>query len=718
MGGRSKRRKSSSGTGSSAQGTRKPTRTRDPARIDGTASHSDLSERTAIGAPSSPSVRLPLAFTIDPEAWAQQVPLVDLHDTLRGIRYAAHWWFGPKPTQHQALERVVEAVPRIGEFIALDQVFARAHGSYRLVETFPELKIAYTAIAAIVGASKASKDERAEAWLLSCARNAGADIDIEAATYLARLKKLPSTVVDDIARAWRAAILRDISRSRSSDSISEQAATGTLTLLQAAEILRAPLSLHHGRFIGAELGQEGMVDAAILRAIESLDLGEFEPWGRALLEELSDGPEGFEHSAHGVWLFSMLRSDYSLRHANAEGVRTWMRAFAKGPHDRARPWRMFVGPGYEDSSLIAAQFAFASTRIAGGRPSARRDAAVQVLLGTQAVAGYWSNLPLKDSKEQVRHPVYTTCVAVHALALVKPTGWQRACEKAVQWLTLQQDPFGCWSEKGGPDSYLTVLVLDSLLLASGESPATFDPRQQLVPSPDEDSATVAAKAQRLGPQPRILKFLGGGTEADVYLVEDRFKRQVAAKVFMESKRIPEHIYAHAIGLARVPHEAVVTLYSIEDVLDTDGNLVPAILMERLEGEELEVRLQRQISIQELRSWGTTLLDVFAAMHEIGHIHRDVHSGNFFITNRGLRMYDVLNSPTSQDCSPQALAAMKTANARQVCALLLAMFDKVRDSSQVRAARGLLAPGASQATLTLADVRKAFGDAMEMLLAKR
>jgi integrase len=41
---------------------------------------------------------------------------------------------------------------------------------------------------------------------------------------------------------------------------------------------------------------------------------------------------------------------------------------------------------------------------------AQRDAAVH-----QTTAGCWSNLPQKSSKEPLRHPIYTTCVALHAL---------------------------------------------------------------------------------------------------------------------------------------------------------------------------------------------------------------------------------------------------------------------------------------------------------------
>jgi predicted unusual protein kinase regulating ubiquinone biosynthesis (AarF/ABC1/UbiB family) len=103
-------------------------------------------------------------------------------------------------------------------------------------------------------------------------------------------------------------------------------------------------------------------------------------------------------------------------------------------------------------------------------------------------------------------------------------------------------------------------------------------------------------------------------------------------------------------LVKVPHPAVATLYSISDVLDPEDRVVPAILMERLVGEELDRRLQREVSLREVIDWGREILEVFDAMHSVDHFHPDPHSGNFFVTDRGLRLYDVLYSLTAEQRS--------------------------------------------------------------------
>jgi hypothetical protein len=234
----------------------------------------------------------------------------------------------------------------------------------------------------------------------------------------------------------------------------------------------------------------------------------------------------------------------------------------------------------------------------------------------------------------------------------------------------------------------------------------------------EEPPSITEEALHLGPKPRAIKFLGSGAEADVYVVVDRFKREVAAKVFYESKRIPEHIYGHAVGLARVPHPAVAELYSIEEVIDLEGRPVPAILMERLVGEELETRLQREVSVHELLEWGRTLLDVFAAMHAVDHFHPDPHAGNFFVTERGLRIYDVLNSLTAENRSPRTKDALRSDNARRVRGMIEAIFDKLPLNEKTQEAGKLFSARTRNVKITLEELRAAFGDAIELLLGER
>ena len=70
----------------------------------------------------------------------------------------------------------------------------------------------------------------------------------------------------------------------------------------------------------------------------------------------------------------------------------------------------------------------------------------------------------------------STC-ELHALALNRPTGWERAAVEPIEWLWTQQEDIGCWTIPGGPTVWLTVLALDSIKLAEGVR-VTFNLQEQ------------------------------------------------------------------------------------------------------------------------------------------------------------------------------------------------------------------------------------------------
>jgi len=64
--------------------------------------------------------------------------------------------------------------------------------------------------------------------------------------------------------------------------------------------------------------------------------------------------------------------------------------------------------------------------------------------------------------------VLATTTAVHAIAVLKPTGWQESVNRAVGWLKKVQGDSGSWSDiHFKNDVYLTVLALDAISLAEG-----------------------------------------------------------------------------------------------------------------------------------------------------------------------------------------------------------------------------------------------------------
>ncbi|MBD3305483.1 hypothetical protein GF348_03845 [candidate division KSB3 bacterium] len=118
----------------------------------------------------------------------------------------------------------------------------------------------------------------------------------------------------------------------------------------------------------------------------------------------------------------------------------------------------------------AASIVFASERIGSPHSDALLiDQASEALLKYQDPEGHW-----RCWVDDERPAIQTTAMAVHALAMRRPRGWELAVSTARDWLWSVQDLSGCWIEFDCPDSvYLTVLVLDALELSAQGTNITF-----------------------------------------------------------------------------------------------------------------------------------------------------------------------------------------------------------------------------------------------------
>ena len=145
----------------------------------------------------------------------------------------------------------------------------------------------------------------------------------------------------------------------------------------------------------------------------------------------------------------------------------------------------------------------------------------------------------------------------------------------------------------------------------------------------------AAPGTRLGPY-EIVKPLGAGGMGEVYEARDtRLDRSVAIKV------LPAELARDAGARARFDREARAiaalnhpNICALHDIGDADGH--GFLVMERLEGETLQDRLQRgPLEIEQIVDYGIALADALDAAHARGLIHRDLKPANIFITTRGV-----------------------------------------------------------------------------------
>ena len=156
----------------------------------------------------------------------------------------------------------------------------------------------------------------------------------------------------------------------------------------------------------------------------------------------------------------------------------------------------------------------------------------------------------------------------------------------------------------------------------------------------EESDKVTRANRQLG---RVLKgkwtldeLLGLGGMAAVFAATHRNGNRVAIKMLepeaaqvqdLRSRFQREGYVANKVG-----HDGAVT---IQDD-DVDENGIPFLVMELLDGETLDVRLARDGTIpwREALLIAEQTLDVLAAAHAQGVIHRDLKPGNIFLEKTG------------------------------------------------------------------------------------
>jgi serine/threonine protein kinase len=134
----------------------------------------------------------------------------------------------------------------------------------------------------------------------------------------------------------------------------------------------------------------------------------------------------------------------------------------------------------------------------------------------------------------------------------------------------------------------------------------------------------------------VVKELGVGGTAAVYEAVERDGRRVAIKVLhpeLLNERVPRKRFAvEGFAANRVGHPNAVAIFG--DGVEPDGTVF--LVMELLEGHSAEKSLRegRNLPMLAVASIALAVLDVLAAAHDQGVVHRDVKPGNIFLTLDG------------------------------------------------------------------------------------
>src|ERR1700694_576273 len=146
---------------------------------------------------------------------------------------------------------------------------------------------------------------------------------------------------------------------------------------------------------------------------------------------------------------------------------------------------------------------------------------------------------------------------------------------------------------------------------------------------------------RLGPY-EIQSALGAGGMGEVYKARDtRLDRAVAIKILPTTlaadPQFRERFDREARAISQLTHPNICTLYDVGEAAPVTGDeAVRFLVMELLDGESLESRLQRGVAgqpalhVAEALAVAIQIADALAAAHRAGIVHRDLKPGNVFL----------------------------------------------------------------------------------------
>lgn len=148
---------------------------------------------------------------------------------------------------------------------------------------------------------------------------------------------------------------------------------------------------------------------------------------------------------------------------------------------------------------------------------------------------------------------------------------------------------------------------------------------------------MLSKGQKINERYEIIKSIGEGGMANVYLAQDTLlNRLVAIKVLRgdlaDNEKFIRRFQREAKSVSDLSHPNIVEVY---DVGEEDGQHY--IVMEYIDGKTLKQLLQKRttLTVPEVVDIMTQLTDGMAAAHDAYIIHRDIKPQNIMILDNGM-----------------------------------------------------------------------------------
>lgn len=148
---------------------------------------------------------------------------------------------------------------------------------------------------------------------------------------------------------------------------------------------------------------------------------------------------------------------------------------------------------------------------------------------------------------------------------------------------------------------------------------------------------------RLGGRYQLVAPLGSGGMSTVWRAVDLvLDRPVAVKLPRDGwpEELTPRLREEAKAAASLAHPHITGVYDYGEAELPDGERLPYVVMELLDGESLATRLARgPLPWRDAAVLGAQLADALAAAHAAGVVHRDVKPGNVLLTPTGAKLLD-------------------------------------------------------------------------------
>jgi hypothetical protein len=293
--------------------------------------------------------------------------------------------------------------------------------------------------------------DKATAWLSYRADHRETDDDLECLIYLSSRGHSIDRHVQQLRAEWK------LAESDSFEQYQQRTATTADDGPVTVEDFSTKSSFAWPNFWE---GHHYTIDATMLRTVEWCRIAGFKRWWKRLAQEIRDDAldGGF---GNALWLFAMCRSDLaqsmlSIPLRRAFENLTSPRFLAPLPWQIEREGRR--GCAIVDDIRHASAIVFAEHCLCS---SLRLTTEAVETLQQHFSEGFWSAFT-----DKVKPSVEATAMAMHALGVARPRGWEHVLSQASEWLLSAQHDDGYWEQSGTPDAaYLTVLVMDAINLA-------------------------------------------------------------------------------------------------------------------------------------------------------------------------------------------------------------------------------------------------------------